>query len=129
MNALARYSNSFSEISLSEERQLIAHAQKGSPKCVDELVLRHIGFVRFRINRRLLPPYRNRFGEDFLSDAIPILYGKIKTYNLKYRRKGKLKPVRFSSYIWKRIDGFIIDSAKKELRREQMEMVGLERYF
>ena len=34
-------------------------------------------------------------------------------------KKGNFKPVRFSSYIWKRIDGFILDSLKKELERER----------
>jgi hypothetical protein len=39
----------------------------------------------------------------------PVLYAKVGTYNLKYRdRKGKPKPVRFGSYIWKRIDGLAI---------------------
>ena len=100
--------NFFPKISLSEERQLIAHAQKGFPRSVEELVLRHIGFVRFRLSKRLLPTYRNRFGEDFLSDAIPILYRQIKAYNLEYRQNGNLKPVRFTSYIWKRIVSSIL---------------------
>ena len=63
-----------------------------------------------------------RFGEDILSEAIFILYDKITTYDLEYKdRQGNLKPVRFSSYIWKRIDGFIIDSVKKEIRRPRCQ--------
>ena len=47
---------------------------------------------------------------------------KIKTYNLRFRDKeGNFKPVRFSSYVWKRIDGFILDSLKKELERERKQ--------
>jgi hypothetical protein len=43
-----------------------------------------------------------------------------RTYNLRYRDKnGVFKPVRFSSYIWKRIDGFILDSLKDEIARER----------
>ena len=41
---------------------------------------------------------------------------------MRYRDKnGDFKPVRFSSYIWKRIDGFILDSLKKELERERRQ--------
>jgi DNA-directed RNA polymerase specialized sigma subunit len=37
--------------------------------------------------------------------------------NLDYRDKhGNLKPVRFISYIWKRIDGFIIDYLREEMK-------------
>jgi len=61
-----------------------------------------------------------RYGEDILSKAVFILYDKTKTYNLEYKdRQGNLKPVQFSFYIWKRIDGFIIDSVKKEIRRQR----------
>jgi DNA-directed RNA polymerase specialized sigma subunit len=64
----------------------------------------------------------DRFGEDILSEAVFILYDKIKSYDLRYRDKnGKLKPVKFSSYIWKRIDGFILDSLKKELKRDRCQ--------
>ncbi len=46
-----------------------------------------------------------------------VLYDKIKAYDLRYKDKyGNSKPVRFSSYIWKRVDGFIIDYLKKETR-------------
>jgi len=55
-------------------------------------------------------------GEDLLAEAILISYKKIESYDLNYRNKqGSPNPVKFSSYIWKRIDGFIIDSLKKEL--------------
>ena len=51
-----------------------------------------------------------------LEEAILITYQKIKSYDLDYRdEKGIPSPVKFSSYLWKRIDGFIIDSLKKEL--------------
>ena len=49
---------------------------------------------------------------------------------MEYKDKqGNLKPVRFSPYIWKRIDGFIIDSLKKETMRQQShESPDWERY-
>jgi len=51
-----------------------------------------------------------------LAEAILIVYKKIESYDLNYCDKhGNPKPVKFTSYIWKRIDGFIIDSLKKEL--------------
>ena len=108
-------------IPLSEERRLIAKAKKGSQKEAEELVLRHVSFVIFRIYKRAFSAYIKRFGEDILSQAIFILYEKIKTYNLRYKdKKGQFKPVRFASYIWKRIDGFILDSLKKEIRNEKL---------
>ena len=61
-------------ISLSEERHLIARAQKGYRKETDELILRHIGFIAFRISRKVFPDYRERFGNDILSEAVFILY-------------------------------------------------------
>jgi DNA-directed RNA polymerase specialized sigma subunit len=71
----------------------------------------------------VFPAYIDRFGEDILSEAVFILYDKIKSYDLHYRDKhGDLKPVKFSSYIWKRIDGFILDSLKKELKRERRQV-------
>jgi len=52
-----------------------------------------------------------------LEESILIIYKKIESYNLDYRDKqGNPNPVKLVSYIWKRIDGFIIDSLKKELR-------------
>ena len=110
----------YPRISLQEERRLIRQAKNGSKIAADELVLRHIGFVIFRIHKRAFPVYVKRFGEDLLSQAIPILYAKIQTYNLRYRgRDGRFKPVKFSSYAWKRIDGLILDSLKKEIKHEK----------
>ena len=112
----------YPKISLDEERQLIAKAKGRSSKEREELVLRHIGFIIFRIYKKAFPAYINRFGEDIFSEAVFILYDKIKTYDLEYKdRHGNFKPVRFSSYIWKRIDGFIIDSIKKEIKRERCQ--------
>lgn len=106
----------YPKLSLSEERHLISKAQKGSKKSKDEIVLRHIGFLIFRIHKVTFPTLVRRFGEDLLEEAILIAYKKIKTYNLNYRDKeGNPNPVKFVSYIWKRIDGFIIDFLKKEL--------------
>ncbi len=110
----------YPRISLEEERQLIAQAKGNSKAKAEEIVLRHVGFVICRLHKKAFPSYLARYGEDILSEAIFILYDKIKTYDLEYKdRQGNLKPVRFSSYIWKRIDGFIIDSLKKETQRQQ----------
>ena len=99
---------------------MIAAAQRGSERSVQELVLRHIGFVSFRLHRRVFPHLLPRFGEELLSEAIPILYAKIRTYDLHYRdRQGNPKPVKFVSYIWKRIDGHILNGLKRELEREK----------
>ena len=106
----------YPKISLSEERQLILKAQKGSKKSKDELVLRHVGFLIFRIYKIAFPSLIRSFGEDLLAEAILIIYKKLESYDLNYCDKyGNPKPVKFTSYIWKRIDGFIIDSLKKEL--------------
>jgi DNA-directed RNA polymerase specialized sigma subunit len=106
----------YPKIPLSEERRLILEAQEGSKESKDELVLRHIGFLIFRIHKKVFPHLIQRFGEDLLEEAILIVYTKIGSYNLDYRNKqGNPNPVKFVSYIWKRIDGFIIDSLKKEL--------------
>jgi len=93
-------------------------------------VLRHVNFIIFRIYKKAFPSYIARFGEDLFSEAVFILYEKIKSYNLRYRDKnGDFKPVRFSSYIWKRIDGFILDSLKREVDRERQQTVpDWERY-
>ena len=112
----------YPRISFDEERQLIAQAKGRSKKKREELVLRHVSFIIFRIYKKAYPSYVKRFGEDIFSEAIFILYDKIASYDLAYKDKqGNLKPVRFSSYIWKRIDGFIIDSIKKEIKKEQCE--------
>lgn len=106
----------YSKLTLYQERRLIVQAKKNDKGKVDELVLRHIGFVIFRIHKIIFPAYLDRFGEDILSQAIFILYDKIKSYNLRHKdREGNPKPVRFSSYVWKRIDGFIIDYLKREI--------------
>ena len=107
----------YQKLSLSEERQLILKAQRGSKKSTDELVLRHIGFLIFRIHKVVFPEFIQRFGEDLLEEAILIVYNKVKSYDLDYHDKqGHLKPVRFVSYIWKRVDGFIIDYLKEEMK-------------
>ena len=68
----------------------------------------------------MFPHLLPRFGKELLSEAIPILYAKIQTYDLDYRDKsGQRKPVKFISYIWKRIDGHILDSLKRELAHEK----------
>jgi len=107
----------YSRISLSEERHLIQKAQKGSKKSKDELVLRHISFLIFRIHKVAFPELIQRFGEDLLEEAILIVYNKIESYDLNYRDKqGNPHPVKFISYIWKRVDGFIIDYLRKEMK-------------
>lgn len=99
-----------------EERQLIQKSQKGSKKSKDELILHHVSFLIYRIHKIVFPDLIQRFGDDLLSEAMLITYKKIDSYDLDYRDKlGNPKPVKFISYIWKRIDGFIIDSLKKEL--------------
>ena len=114
--------NKYPKISLYQERRLIKQAQEGSKAKKAELVERHIHFVIFRVNKIVYPAYRARLGQDILSEAIFILYDKIETYDLRYKDKyGNPKPVRFSSYIWKRIDGFIIDFVMKELNKERQE--------
>jgi len=85
------------------------------------MVLRHIGFVIFRLHKKVFPEHLERFGEELLSEAIIILYAKIKMYDLDYCDKhGNRKPVKFVSYVWKRIDGFIIDFLKREFRKEKL---------
>ena len=71
----------YPRITLIEERRLIAKAKKGFKKEIEELFLRHIGFIIFRIYKKTFPVYIERFGEEILSDATFILYDKIKTYN------------------------------------------------
>lgn len=106
----------YPKISLEEERCLIFKAQRGSKKSKDELVLRHVSFLIFRIHKIAFPSLIRSFGEDLLAEAILIIYKKIDSYDLGYcDKKGNPKRVKFISYIWKRIDGFIIDSLKKEL--------------
>jgi DNA-directed RNA polymerase specialized sigma subunit len=107
---------SYPRIPLSEERRLILEAQKGSKKSKDELVLRHVSFLIFRIHKIVFPLLVRSFGEDLLTEAIFIIYKKIESYDLNYcDKQGNPNPVKFTSYIWKRIDGFILDTLKKEL--------------
>lgn len=114
----------YPKLSLEDERRLISKAQKGSSKSTDEIVLRHLGFVISRLHKIAFPNYIKRFGEDFVSDATFILYEKIKTYNLRYKDKaGNPKPVKFISYIWKRIDGHILDFLKKQTKKDKLEEV------
>ena len=102
-------------LAVEDERRLIASAQTGAKECIDELVLRHISFVMWRLRKKVFRQHLDRHGEDILAAAIPVLYQKVKTYDLNYRDKtGSLKPVRFASYIWKRIDGLAIDYLKRE---------------
>jgi DNA-directed RNA polymerase specialized sigma subunit len=112
----------YPKIPLSEERRLISKAQKGVKKSKDELVFRHVGFLIFRIHRVVFPALIQRFGEDLLGEAILIVYEKIESYDLDYcDKQGNFKSVKFVSYIWKRIDGFIIDFLKKEINREKRQ--------
>ena len=119
-----------------KERKLISLAQQGSVRSRDEIVLRHLDFVIFRLNIKVFYPYLKRHGEDLLSAAVLILYQKIASYDLHYKdRNGKPKPVRFSSYIWKRIDGFIIDYLRREsatacptLYRSEFALQNIEPY-
>lgn len=78
-----------------------------------------MGFVMFRLKRKLLPSCLRSCGPDFLSASIPVLSGKVKTYDLACRdREGRPEPVKFSSYIWKCVDGFIIQSINEVGRGE-----------
>jgi DNA-directed RNA polymerase specialized sigma subunit len=107
----------YPRISLEEERYLIQKAQNGSKRSKDEIILRHISFLIFRIHKVAFPEFIQRFGEDLLEEAILIVYNKIESYNLDYcNKQGNPHPVRFISYIWKRIDGFIIDYLRKEMK-------------
>lgn len=64
----------YPKIPLSEERHLILDAQKGSKKSKDELVLRHVSFLIFRIHKIVFPTLIHRFGDDLLAEAILIVY-------------------------------------------------------
>ena len=119
----------YSKLTFQDERRIIRQAKKQKDKA-DELVLRHVSFVIFRICKKTFPKYIERFGEDILSQAIFMLYEKIKTYNLRYYDKqGNFKPVRFVSYIWKAVDGHILVCLKKELEKEKrQESLDWERF-
>jgi hypothetical protein len=80
----------YPRLPLEEERRLIALAQAGRKESSDELVLRHLGFLMWRLRRRVFRPHLERHGEDLLSAAIPVLYEKVGTYNLDYlKREGR----------------------------------------
>ena len=111
----------YPKLSLSEERRLISEAQKGSKKSRNELVLSHISFLKFRIRRIVFPQLIQRFEDDLLGETILIIYKKIESYDLNYRdKKGNSHPVKFISYIWKRIDGFIIDYINEEMKNVKL---------
>lgn len=115
----------YPRISLQEERRLIREAKRGGKAQAQELVLRHIGFVIFRIHKRAFPAYARRFGEDILSQAIFLMHARVQTYSLRYYdEQGNFKPVRFVSYIWKFIDGLILASLRRELRHEKGRLTG-----
>ena len=119
--AYSSVTRKYSKLTLQDERRLIRQAKKQKEKA-DELVLRHISFLIFRICKKTFPKYIERFGEDILSQVIFILYQKIKTYNLRYYNKqGNFKSVRFVSYIWKAVDGHILACLKKELEKKKRE--------
>ena len=61
----------YRRLPLSEERCLISKAQKGSRKSKDEIILRHIGFLIFRIHKIAFPALIWRFGEDFTRRGYP----------------------------------------------------------
>lgn len=98
-----------------EARHLILEAQNGSKESKDELILRHVRFLAFKVRTRLFPDVLKRYGEDMLSEVILHAYEKINTYDLNHcDKQGNPLPVQFTTYIWKDIDGFIIQSLKKE---------------
>ena len=75
----------------------------------------------------MFPRLLHRFSDDLIAASVPILFQKVATYDLRYRdQDGNSKPVPFAAYIWKRIDGFIIDYVKKEIGRERIEMSGFD---
>ena len=61
MEILSLLAQRYPKITLSEERQLILKAQKGSKKSKDELVLCHVGFLIFRIHKIAFPEFIKRF--------------------------------------------------------------------
>jgi hypothetical protein len=71
----------------------------------------------WRLRRKVFRGHLERFGEDLPVAVTLALYAKMATYNLNYRdRAGNLKPVRFGSHIWKRIDGMALDYIERERR-------------
>ena len=124
MGNLPKDSYEISQNHFKRRTPLLARAKRGSQKHSEEIILRHLGFVIFRLHKIAFPEYLKRFGEDIVSESTLILQKKIKSYNLRYKDKeGNHKPVRFSSYVWKRIDGHILDSLKKESQKDKLEEV------
>ena len=74
----------YPRIPVEQERKLIALAKRGSRKSRDEIVLRHVGFVIFRLQRKVFPQHLRRHGPDLLSAAIPVLYQKLKSYTKRF---------------------------------------------
>ncbi|OGS10448.1 MAG: hypothetical protein A2234_00790 [Elusimicrobia bacterium RIFOXYA2_FULL_58_8] len=62
-----------------EERCMIARAQAGSKRIRDKLVFHHIGFIMWRLRKKVFPDYLKRHGDDILSAAILELYRKVET--------------------------------------------------
>lgn len=71
-NAYSSVTRKYSKLTLQDERRLIRQAKKHKDKA-DELVLRHVSFVIFRICKKTFPKYIERFGEDILSQAIFVI--------------------------------------------------------
>lgn len=102
-------------VSRDETRRLILEAQNGSKQSKDELILRHIRFLMFKVRTKLFPETLKRYGEDILAEVILHAYEEINNYDLNHcDKQGNLLPVQFTTYIWKGIDGFIVKSLKKE---------------
>lgn len=109
-------------LSLVQERRLIRKAQHGSRQCRNEIVLRHVPFVASRVRKKVFPNLLRRYADDLIAASVPELCRKVSTYDLRYRDEtGRPWPVPFASYIWKRIDGFIIDYVKRETARDRKE--------
>jgi len=112
-----RYST---RVTRDEARRLILEAQNGSKESKDELILRHMGFLIYKVRTKLFPNVLKRYGEDILGEVILHTYEKINTYDLDYRDKqGNPLPVKFTTYIWKDIDWFIIRLLYKEFRLDK----------
>ena len=83
-----RITSRYPIISLDEERQLIAQAKGRSKEKKEEFVLRHVGFIIFRIYKKTFPSYVTRYGEDILSEAVLFCMIRLKptTWSIKTSR-------------------------------------------
>lgn len=109
-DTVARYPN----LSKQCERELIKRAQSGNEKAIEELLLSHIGFFRFRIRTILFPALARRFGDDILQECLLLASKKVGKFNLRYKdKKGRLSQVYFRTYLWKAVTGLILKSIKK----------------